>query len=229
MIRIVLGFFLLLISFSGFGQLSYSPEVLDIFGSPSEDLITFKIDLTNTSAEDLDFYWSLSKSESFPSEWQTQICDFNLCYAENVDLINTELPNTIKAGETRDIKIYLLPNRTQGESSLTLTLYSDKELSNEILVLASNSVMVTGSTAVSDKVKEKLIIYPNPTSDYFKISEDSEVGKVAIYNIAGKELKRFDHYPGQIHNVESLRKTLYLVRLFDDRGEIIKSLRLSKI
>ena len=228
MIRIILGFFLFLISFSGFGQLSYSPEVLDIFGSPSEDLITFKIDLTNNSSDDVEFFWSLKKNESFPSEWQTQICDFNLCYAENVDQINTELPNTIKAGETRDLKIYLLPNGTQGESSLTLTLYSDIELNNEILVLASNSVLVSGSTSVNDKVKEKLIIYPNPTSDYFKISEDSEVNKVAIYNIAGKELKRFDHYPGQIHNVESLRKTLYLVRLFDKRGEIIKALRLSK-
>ena len=213
---------------AGAGQLAFSPAAIDIMGKPSEELITVTSDLSNSGDEDVTFYWKLEKDESFPTLWETQICDFNLCYPENIDESNPDLPNVIKAGETRNIKVYLLPHGMEGESSLELTLYSNKELTESIISLPSSSMMVSNSTSTYSVKEEDLVLYPNPTSDYFKVSEDQHIKNIAVYNIVGKELMRFRHIPGQSHNVESLRKGIYLVRFFDAKGEIIKALRLSK-
>ena len=212
----------------GAAQLSFNPEAIDITGQPSEEIIIVPSDLTNNSNEDINFYWRVEKDGSFPSEWQTQICDFRLCYGEDVDESNPQLPNTIKAGETKDIKVYLLPNETEGSSSLVLTLYSDTLFQNKLVSLSTASMQISNTTSTIDNPGEDLVIYPNPTSDYFQVRNDNRISKVVIYNIVGKEIKRFNHVPGKQHNVESLRNGLYLVRLFDSKGEIIKALRLSK-
>ncbi len=209
-------------------QLSFNPEVIDIVGKPSDDIIIVPSDLTNSSSEDIDLYWKVEKDNNFPSSWQTQICDFVLCYAEDVDASNPQLPNTIRAGETKELSVYLLPNGEEGESSLKLTLYADTLFTDELISLSTSSMSVSNTTSTLFQEKEDLIIYPNPTSDYFKVGNDARITKIVVYNIVGKEIKRFNHSPGKQHNVESLRNGLYLIRLFDNKGEIIKALRLSK-
>jgi hypothetical protein len=225
---LLLGIFSILSLSAGAAQLVFSPDMIDITGTPSEDLITVKSDLTNTGDTDVTFYWSVVKPHDFPSLWQTQICDFILCYGENVDMINPELPNVIKAGETRDMKVYLLPHGMQGESSLELTLYADASLTNALVSLPTNSISISNSTSVIDDVDEGLILYPNPTTDYFKISEDTRVKTIVMSNIVGKVIKRFNHQEGQSHSVETLSNGIYILRLFDAKGEVIKALRLSK-
>ena len=71
-------------------------------------------------------------------------------------------------------------------------------------------------------------IFPNPTEDVFKISNDAQVKKVAIYNIVGKEIKSMEHYPGAEHNISSLKKGVYLLRMLNDRGKAVKVMRLNK-
>ena len=225
---LLLGLFSIISLSAGAGQLAFEPASIDIFGNPTEELITVTSDLSNAGDEDVTFFWKLAKNEDFPVMWETQICDFNLCYPENIDESNPDLPNVIKAGETRNIKVYLLPHGMEGESSLELTLYADKEFTEKIISLPTNSVMVSNSTSVNDNKDENLILYPNPTSDYFKVRDDQNIKNIAVYNIVGKELVRFRHTPGQSHNVENLRKGIYLVRFFDGKGEVVKALRLSK-
>ncbi|NNF34481.1 MAG: T9SS type A sorting domain-containing protein [Saprospiraceae bacterium] len=215
-------------TFAGAAQLSFSPESIDIVGKPSDDIIIVPSALTNSGTEDVVFYWKVEKDAAFPSEWQTQICDFRLCYGEDVDFSSPELPNTIKAGETMDMKVYLLPNGTEGESSLDLTLYSDTEFKDELITLKTASMSISNTTSIFSQEEKELIVYPNPTSDYFQVGNDTKVKKIVVYNIVGKEIKRFNHIPGRQHSVESLRNGLYLIRLFDGNGEIIKALRLSK-
>lgn len=225
---LLLNFFTIISTIAGAAQLSFNPEAIDIIGKPSEDLIIVPSALTNNGNENVVFYWKLERDAAFPSSWQTQICDFRLCYGEDINSSNPELPNTIKAGETMDMKVYLLPHGTEGESSLELTLYSDTEFTEELITLKTASMSISNTTSIFDQEEKELIVYPNPTSDYFQVGNDSRVKKIIVYNIVGKEIKRFNHVAGKQHNVESLRKGLYLVRLFDGKGEILKALRLSK-
>lgn len=217
-------FFITIVS----GQITFDPETITIVGNPSDDLITFKVDLTNNHSEDVQLYWKLAKEDNFPEEWATQVCDFNLCYDENIDQIVTSLPNTLKAGETRDFKIYLLPKNTEGESELTFSIFDDEALNNEIITLKSDKVLVSTTTSIKNIGKDDLKIYPNPSSEYFQISNDDKVSKVIIYNIAGKTIKELSHYKGKSQNIDFLRSGMYLIRLFDRKSELIKTMRLQK-
>ncbi len=226
--RLLLGLILIFFIAATEAQLTFSPEVIDIAGNPSEEVITTKIDLSNASEEDVVFFWRVQKENTFPSEWNTQFCDFELCYGDNVDESNPNLPNTLRAGETRDVKVYVFPNGTSGESGLGITFYKNKELTDEILHITTNSLVISQSTSVNDIDTDDLIIYPNPTDDYFQISNDKQVKTIVMYTIVGKEIEKFDHNPGQSHNLQALSKGLYLVRLFDKNEKVLKSMRLSK-
>lgn len=210
------------------GQIAFSPEQITILGNPSEELITFKVDLTNNGAEDVQLFWKLSKGDNFPEEWATQICDFQLCYGENVDQISTALPNTLKAGETRDFKIYLLPYNTEGEGDLSFSIFDDDGFANEVVKLTTNEIIISTTTSVKEVRDLDIKIYPNPSNDYFQMTHDDKVSKVIIYNLAGKTIKELNHYKGKSQNIDFLRSGMYLVRLFDSRSELIKTMRLQK-
>jgi hypothetical protein len=211
-----------------FGQITFSPEKITLLGNPTEELITFKVDLTNSGAADVQLYWKLEKGENFPTNWATQVCDFQLCYGENIDQMSTAIPNTLKAGETRDFKIYLLPKNMEGDGDLTLTIYDDEAFSNEVVKLTTNQVTVSTTTSIKDLQNNDIKIYPNPSSEYFQMTNDEKVTKVIIYNLAGKTIKELNHFMGKSQNIDFLRSGMYLVRLFDTRSELIKTMRLQK-
>lgn len=85
---------------------------------------------------------------------------------------------------------------------------------------------------VSDSQKlrtEKINLYPNPATDQFTINIKSQSVKyITINNIIGKELKRIASPSNHTFNVGDLKRGVYIVRIFDEKDELIKALRLSK-
>jgi hypothetical protein len=71
-------------------------------------------------------------------------------------------------------------------------------------------------------------IFPNPATDYIELSQNDKVAKVVVFNLVGKELKRFDAADGQRYNISELPKGLYLVQLLDKGGQTIVTQRVSK-
>ncbi|MFN7116916.1 MAG: T9SS type A sorting domain-containing protein [Saprospiraceae bacterium] len=71
-------------------------------------------------------------------------------------------------------------------------------------------------------------IFPNPATDYFEISQSEKVAQIVVFNLVGKELKRFDANEGQRYNIAELPKGLYLVQLLDRSGQTIVTQRVSK-
>jgi hypothetical protein len=57
---------------------------------------------------------------------------------------------------------------------------------------------------------------------------DDAVSAISIYNIVGRLVKTIKHSSGMVHDVTALRTGMYLVRLENKSGEVIKSMRLSK-
>jgi len=78
------------------------------------------------------------------------------------------------------------------------------------------------------KTEVQISIFPNPTSDFFTFKNDREVKTVAVYNIIGKEIKRYSHTVGQSYSVDDLQKGIYIVRLFDRSNKVFKVFRLNR-
>jgi len=93
---------------------------------------------------------------------------------------------------------------------------------------ATAEIQVTHSNSTHDIEASQIKIYPNPSMDFIQISNDDNVSKVAFYNIVGKNLKTSTHFIGKAHDVSSLQKGIYLIRLFDENEKVLSVLRLNK-
>ena len=86
----------------------------------------------------------------------------------------------------------------------------------------------SGIVTEADLDVKQVKLYPNPTTDFIQITNDDNVSKVAFYNIIGKRLNTSVHYAGKSHDVSTLQKGIYLVRLFDEDDKVISVFRLNK-
>lgn len=95
-----------------------------------------------------------------------------------------------------------------------------------LLAQSSFGLNVNGAKTIRT---EKINLYPNPATDQFTINIQSQTVKyITINNIIGKELKKIVSPANNTFNVGDLKRGVYIVRIFDERDELIKALRLSK-
>ena len=71
-------------------------------------------------------------------------------------------------------------------------------------------------------------LYPNPATDHFGLTNSEQVDQLILYNILGRKVKAFQVMEGIRYPVNTLPDGMYFVCLVDRRGQILKTLRLSK-
>lgn len=72
----------------------------------------------------------------------------------------------------------------------------------------------------------KISVFPNPTNEVFKISSESKITKIEIYNLIGKKIKTIKNDKSNTFNVSTLRNGIYLIRIFDSNNRVLKVVRL---
>lgn len=231
MMRIILTniLFFVAISFAS-AQLSIIPGCLSL-EADDVDEIYMDINITNSGDETVSVVWEFEPASDFPADWKFQICDLNLCYNWDVTKSSTStfLINNLLAGEASKftLKVHNIANTEDdmypisGSSFGTLKLYDNLDF--------VDPVVETSCTVSNKNVDiEDLVIYPNPTTDAFQIKNDANVSTVSIYNIVGRQISTLNHTQGMVHDVSNLRAGMYLVRLENQEGEVVKAMRLSK-
>lgn len=79
-------------------------------------------------------------------------------------------------------------------------------------------------------IGDEINVYPNPATNYFMLKNGEDVHTVLIYNIVGRQVKRFN--VNSIHDrftIQDLNKGMYVLRLFDDSNNVIQTIRMNKI
>lgn len=199
------------------------PQAIEFRGE-GQDNITKYIHIINNTGGELNLYWEFVPAQSYPAEWTTQICDVNLCYAPNKLKSSSAMPNVLADGADVEFSFKVWNNNgvVEGNSYGILYLYDDPNFTN---LVASSSAPVTSTTNLD---VADLVIYPNPTTEFFQLKNDESISSISLYNIVGRLVKTYSHSSGITHDVTALRTGMYLVRLENDEGEVVKSMRLSK-
>ena len=78
----------------------------------------------------------------------------------------------------------------------------------------------------SEKIDVK--IFPNPTINYFKISENDKIKKIEVFNLTGRVVKKYKYSKGADYFIGDLPKGIYLVQFSNSRDKIIITKRISK-
>jgi hypothetical protein len=222
-------FYILLISFVASytnAQLTISPGTLTA-STNEADKYTYYMTVTNTTNSTVNMWWKLIRNSDFPSGWSNTICDLNLCYAPDFLTCPKTKPNVFGPNETKICTLYFEPNGVVGVSGFHFEMYSDKDFTNLIAETDPTAVVQAGTSSTNNIISD-LKIYPNPTDDYFVVRNDANVAKVGLFNIVGKEIFTYRHNIGTSYDVSNMNKGVYIVKLFDNRGKTIKSIRLSK-
>jgi len=191
---------------------------------PSFDF-NYHFTLKNNSNEQINAYWEIILDDDFPVEWETYLCDKNLCYTKFVRNCPENQVNEFMPGEESEWMFHTLPKGVVGEGMACIRIFYPDLDSSFVdhcvdMSLTANSITEIDLSQVS--------LFPNPTSDLFQVKSDEYVRKVGVYNVVGKQVDEMSHIPGQAHNIEHLNKGMYLVRLMDETGQIIKTMKLSK-
>lgn len=222
--------FFVAVSFAS-AQLTIEPECLNLEGQ-NVDKITLDIFITNTSDEEQLGFWKFEPDSDFPADWKFQICDLNLCYDWGVTSSSSSsfLTNKISAGETVKYTLYVENIANDSDNTYPVSGSSTGKLQ---LFPTADFVDPSGESSCSvsndNSVEiEDLVIYPNPTTDVFQIKNDANIASISIYNIVGRQISTLNHKQGMMHDVSDLRSGMYLVRLENADGEVVKAMRLSK-
>jgi len=227
------------------GQLSIADD-LSITGAPDELDIILEYDVVLEGQDSAWVHWEILLDEDVPKEWNTFLCDNNLCYSGFVRNTPTgsDKVNKFYADVAEKWKFHTEPLGVEGEGVITINTFfldpttanhtpndfDDIEYDGDTLSMTSHSfvVKVDSEVSVEEIDLSEVSLYPNPTSDLFQVKTDEYVKAIGIYNVVGKQVQEMNHTPGQSHTVDHLKKGMYLVRLMDDNGQIIKTMKLSK-
>ena len=71
-------------------------------------------------------------------------------------------------------------------------------------------------------------MYPNPAREHFSVEIETPISSITINNILGKEITRYSANTENKYSIGGLRKGIYIVRLFDEKDQLIKAVRLCK-
>jgi hypothetical protein len=210
-------------------QVAITPGTLSAVLSEDNPEYVYTLTVTNSASTPVSVWWKVGKPTNFPAQWKTFVCDINQCYVPGLEECPASKPNVILGNSTATFTFHLNPSNQVATSKMWLQLYSDKSFKTLVAETDKDAVVVADKLlSIKNTFSNDIKIFPNPAEDYFTIKNDAGVTKVGIYNIVGKEIDTYKHVIGNTYNVSNYVRGLYIVRLIDNRGKTLKSIRLNK-
>ncbi len=204
--------------------ITVDPVSFVLTGNPNQTDISAHILVTNTSNETTNLYWSRRVTNE-PAPWVTWICDDNLCYDTIYNNNPPNKPNILAPGEVFDLQVHMNPFQREGTGDVEMNVL---DVNGNVLASIDGSMLISAATAVKETNDLKLTVFPNPTSDFFEVSETPSLKYIEVFNIIGNKVKSFDTAPNKQYYVGDLTDGIYLVRLVSSSKKILKTIRLSK-
>jgi hypothetical protein len=153
------------------------------------------------------------------------MCDANLCYGPGDYECPPENPVCLPPGECGILDLHLLPGANPECGMFKVVVWEKGNESNSIEI-PYNFNCATSSNDVA--TIENISVYPNPTSDYFRVDETEGISHIVLHTLLGKPIRDYHAKDGGVYDVSDLNNGMYVVNLFDRKSTLIKSLRLRK-
>lgn len=191
------------------------------------------VTITNTTDSVIALRWERFEL-NHPDAWETQVCDPNECYfpivSSNIDtVLGLDAPMIIQPNASANISIYINPNKTSGTGTFALD-FALVSQPDSIIGTAKFEVEVANLVVNTLDIlrRQEIRVYPNPTLDYFQLTETKNIDRLAIVNLVGRQVGAFRVYPGARYDVNYLPDGIYLVSLINDDYGVVKTMRLGK-
>lgn len=198
-------------------------------------------ELANNTPGEVELWWKITQVNG-PSEWQPQLCVNNEsggCFSWDVlsntaDVLPNPIPLTIQANDHSIFDMGVRPKSVAGCGTYEIKVTPMSDTTNVLVTgvytfkfnVDANCEALVSATNNFDKSSVK--IFPNPTTDYFTITDNPYVESIQVFNIVGKQMAMIPFQNGNAVNVSSFPNGLYLVRMLDNDGDVLTTTRLTK-
>ncbi|MEM6964203.1 MAG: T9SS type A sorting domain-containing protein [Bacteroidota bacterium] len=202
-----------------------------------------KTNIFNNTASESSLRWEIVSIDA-PAEWRPQLCvndESGGCFAWDV-LFNVDIddpsginvPLVIAPNDNSIFELAVRPSSVAACGTYEIRVTTTDDLNTEVAKgtftfrfnVDANCEAITTSTENFNKASIK--IFPNPTVDFFTITDNPFVREIQIFNIIGKQMSTVAFQNGNAINVSNFPNGLYLVRMLDKDGDVLKTTRLTK-
>ena len=205
-------------------SISLNPDLVSVDVDPMQFETVAHAWIRNNSEEALTIKWVRSV-ESITDMWESAICDLNACWSTTISETPEDQLIVLEPGDSSNLDVHIRPFGVEGSARIKLEVF---DVNNEENKVEGTYLFNENTTPSVDFQLEGLRIFPNPTIDYFQLTEYQGVHSIAIFNLAGLRVNQYMVAPGERFDVSNLTRGMYLVKLIDSRNDIIKTLRLNK-
>ena len=188
-------------------------------------------EIFNNTDSTLFFRWERIENNR-PDGWETSVLGVVITLPPWVDSSEFSLSpnssgllnvNAWPSGSPGDIN-----GAIPGEATVKLKITNQNDLSDTLIAtyyfnLEGDPILST-SAAESELVK----LYPNPASEYFKLTGIQDFESVIVYDIFGRQVDYFAVNNSQEYNIGNLPNGVYLVGLFGRSHKKMKMLCFQK-
>ena len=220
-------FLLLFITFGGLQAqdgFEAKPMLVDTFFDAMTADPVGKGKICNTGTDSICLLWRIEE-DMVPLGWSAYLCDNNLCYGPGTVLCPEDNPVCLAPGECGVMDLHLLPGAAPVCGKYRIIVWEKDNPSNELTI----NYQFNCATSTDDpNGYAGLNVYPNPTTDFFQVREGFDIEKLSIHNLLGKQVRDYDAQDGRLYDVTNLTNGMYVVNLFDNRNQVVKSIRLRK-
>ena len=174
--------------------------------------------ITNTTDQEINLHW-FREVTYLPGGWESAICD-RVCYFPSVG----DKSLTLEPNESLDFDVHAYTRKNPGDSAV---------IRMKVVEIGTTDTVYSvyrfqSASGIDDVEIEDLSVYPNPTTDYFQINKEENIGEIHIYNIVGRKVRESDGRVSKVYDVSNLRSGVYLVRIFATNNRVLKTVRLNK-
>lgn len=186
----------------------------------------------NNTRSSMNLVWKLTNFGDQPAGWETAVCDNNQCYPPFVltNVIiggNPDLPVELNTTDSSIIDMHLYPDEIAGTGH-TQVCFATRESIDEILGCMTYKFTVGNSSSVTTTQLGDLEVFPNPTTEYFGLTNNGSIKEIQVYNMLGRKQRVFEAALGKKYYVGDMPAGMYLVAFLDKDGKIEKTTRLVK-
>ncbi len=185
---------------------------------------------TNSSSTNMEVEWERI-SNDLPAGWLSFVCiDGGSCYPPSTNGSTANENWVIPAGESRWLEVQMRATEAEGAVPGTGTVVLEmRDKNNPNNADQATWVGTAFSTPTDDIEVDDVKVYPNPASDFIKISNAGGIETIEIYNLIGKKVKNFTGISDDdTYDISGLPTGMYLIRMLDEDGELLITKRISK-
>jgi hypothetical protein len=207
-------------------QLSLTEDVIISEVNDGDTDIAGYSKVVNESGSTKTYTWTRNVV-SIESGWTSAICDKNQCYLTTTNSMDFEMVSE----EEGDMIVHVYPpnggeNASQGSAVIEVNVVEADNSSQSVTGIYYFNASPNNTTTVE---KQVVRVYPNPSRGLFSVQDNGVANRVAIYNVAGRQVKLFDASANDQFDIRDLPKGTYFVQLISKSGEIFSTKLLNKI